>query len=73
MVMCALSSGITFSSASIGLMTSVGALIGLMVGRKSGWNGQVLAVFGVSMIFFVLTLILAPYISTIFDCSAKLV
>lgn len=62
-----------FAIALTGFLTMMGALIGFSFGKGKGFNTEVLMIFAGSASFFVMSVILAPYISTIFTCVASVV
>jgi hypothetical protein len=68
---CTLSTGVLFAIGFTGFLTMIGALLGLMYGRNKSWSSQVFAVFAGSASLFLLSLIFAPYMASIFGCSCS--
>jgi uncharacterized membrane protein YuzA (DUF378 family) len=73
MPFCELSSGVMFAIGFTGFMTLLGALIGLVLGKNHGYNSQVAYVFAGSAAFFMISVMLAPYVSTMFPCTCSVI
>ena len=72
MPFCELSTGLFFALGVTGLLTMLGALLGVAFSKGKSYSTQVFLIFATSAGFFVIALILAPYISTIFTCSCNI-